>query len=168
MILAAEFLAIPSSAVKIASERRCAILGHSGVEALVMKRSNFQSLLTSRVIDLLVCYHAHNRNSIRPISSEPQFCAQPYRIDIANANLEGWCIGVLLGCNDCVLLQCSPLLVSAILGKSLLPDQVLISKTFRVGSVHVCPHWSESCINLIGGIRPCSRFHFLFWRLNLA
>ena len=29
MILAAEFLAIPSSAVKIASERRCAILVHS-------------------------------------------------------------------------------------------------------------------------------------------
>ena len=31
MILAAEFLAIPSSAVKIASERRCAILVHSVV-----------------------------------------------------------------------------------------------------------------------------------------
>ena len=30
MILAAEFPAIPSSAVKIASERRCAILVHSG------------------------------------------------------------------------------------------------------------------------------------------
>ena len=29
MILAAEFLSIPSSAVKIASERRCAILVHS-------------------------------------------------------------------------------------------------------------------------------------------
>ena len=30
MVLAAEFPAIPSSAVKIASERRCAILVHSG------------------------------------------------------------------------------------------------------------------------------------------
>ena len=29
MVLAAEFLAIPSSAVKIASEQRCAILVHS-------------------------------------------------------------------------------------------------------------------------------------------
>ena len=32
MILAAEFRAIPSSAVKIASERRCAILVHSAWE----------------------------------------------------------------------------------------------------------------------------------------
>ena len=30
MILTAEFFAIPSSAIKIASERRCAILVHSG------------------------------------------------------------------------------------------------------------------------------------------
>ena len=34
MILAAEFPAIPSSAIKIASERRCAILVHSGTHQL--------------------------------------------------------------------------------------------------------------------------------------
>ena len=34
MILVAEFLAIPSSAVKIACERRCAILVHSGLKQL--------------------------------------------------------------------------------------------------------------------------------------
>ena len=33
MILVAEFPAIPSSALKIASERRCAILVHSGPQA---------------------------------------------------------------------------------------------------------------------------------------
>ena len=43
MILAAEFLAIPSSAVKIASERRCAILVHSGTGANVHCRGGWLS-----------------------------------------------------------------------------------------------------------------------------
>ena len=37
MVLAAEFPAIPSSAVKIASERRCAILVHSGVHWIKLR-----------------------------------------------------------------------------------------------------------------------------------
>ena len=43
MVLAAEFPAMPSSAVKIASERRCAILVHSG------SKESFQKSLSSRV-----------------------------------------------------------------------------------------------------------------------
>ena len=50
MVLAAEFLAIPSSAVKIASERRCAIVAHSGGhQSWVAQGSEIQKRASGRL-----------------------------------------------------------------------------------------------------------------------
>ena len=63
VFLAAEFPAIPSSAVKIASERRCAILVHSALECSkslckkVCAHSSFpkSAMMDTRALSLIAC-----------------------------------------------------------------------------------------------------------------
>ena len=65
MVPAAEFIAIPSSAVKIASERRCAILVHSG------RHRRFSSLVGHKNLlrTLLRSVRLHDPLGVHPISA---------------------------------------------------------------------------------------------------
>ena len=90
MILAAEFLAKPSSAVKIASERRCAILVHSGsnprAPTLGHQIVSFSCNFATTDMTTCILYLSIQNNSPENLSARPRRWRAIGKADAFNAS----------------------------------------------------------------------------------